>query len=587
MDIELLVLGSGPAGYYCALEAARAGFRTALAEKAELGGTGFRWGCLPVKMGLDACAARCRRGRPAAAGPVGQRPTRRPRLRCRPRASGGGGAAPGRGPARRRGRPAARGGLLPGRPHPGGGRRRVQAGAVVIATGSRPAAPASPGFAPAGLALDGERVLSHADLVRQARAPRSVAIVGADVEGAELACLLAGLGARVHLLEQETEILPGQDRDLAGPVQATLEALGVRLRLGARRSVSGAAAARPRRGGAVVAELAGGQELDVERVLVTGLRAPNLPAGLREAGVACAADRIPVDGQLPHQRPTRLRHRRRQRPVRHGPRRHPAGPAAAAGPARRAAGPCCLPFPAPGPVHDPGDRGGRAAGARAGRRGACPSGCGRVALGRYLAGPVPRAARGLRQGAGRPRRPPAGHLGLRRRTPPSWPRRSGRCWTGGPPWRRCGAACSSTRPWPKASWRRSAGCSPVESLARCCSGRSEWPGGCARRSRPHAATGGSNPAPRRFPARRAVPGPPAFPRNAGWGRPARTRRPRRSSAGRRTPRSAPAVRAASSPRSARAQAWRSAPNTQSQVSRMSSRSSRPRAAAAAGPSRRR
>ena len=57
---ELLVLGSGPAGYYCALEAARAGFRTALAEKAELGGTGFRWGCLPVKMGLDAL----RRGRP-------------------------------------------------------------------------------------------------------------------------------------------------------------------------------------------------------------------------------------------------------------------------------------------------------------------------------------------------------------------------------------------------------------------------------------------------------------------------------------------------------------------------------------------
>jgi dihydrolipoamide dehydrogenase len=62
---ELLVLGSGPAGYYCALQAARAGFRTALAEKAELGGTGFRWGCLPVKMGLDAQ----RQGRPALPGP--------------------------------------------------------------------------------------------------------------------------------------------------------------------------------------------------------------------------------------------------------------------------------------------------------------------------------------------------------------------------------------------------------------------------------------------------------------------------------------------------------------------------------------
>ena len=284
MDTELLVLGSGPAGYYCALEAAQAGFRTALAEMAELGGTGFRWGCLPVKMGLDAM----RRGRAALPSPARLAEVEL-RLEEGLRAAG---VAVLRGEAS----------FLDAHTLAVGG-RRVQAGAVVIATGSRPAAPASPGFAPAGLALDGERVMSHADLLRQWRTPRGearlrrVAIVGANVEGAELACLLAGLGARVNLLEQEAEILPGQDRDLAGPVQATLEALGVRLRLGVR-VVSVGAARRPLPARGAVVGLAGGESLRVERVLLTGLRAPNLPAGLDRAGVACTADRIPVDGRL-------------------------------------------------------------------------------------------------------------------------------------------------------------------------------------------------------------------------------------------------------------------------------------------------
>jgi dihydrolipoamide dehydrogenase len=298
METELLVLGSGPAGWYCALEAARAGFRTALAERAELGGTGFRWGCLPVKMALDglrealppgsARARRRRLPRPALPSPARLAEVER-RLEEGLRAAG---VALLAGEAS----------FLDARTLVVGS-ERIRAEVVVIATGTRPAAPA-------GIELDGERVASHADLVRGGRAPRTVAVVGADVEGVELACLLSGLGARVHLLEQESEILPGQDRDLADPVRETLEALGVRLRLGARVVGAGAAVRSPlaARGEArlrrAAVRLAGGEELAVERVLVTGLRAPNIPAGLREAGVACAEDRIPVDAcfrtSVPH-----------------------------------------------------------------------------------------------------------------------------------------------------------------------------------------------------------------------------------------------------------------------------------------------
>jgi dihydrolipoamide dehydrogenase len=292
VDLELLVLGSGPAGYYCALEAARAGFRTALAEKAELGGTGFRWGCLPVKMGLDELRRALR---------TRSRPIRRPApTRLLPSASR-------LAEVERRleeGLRAAGVALIAGEAsfldaHTlAVGSERVRAEVVVIATGTRPAAPASPGFAPAGIELEGERVASHADLVRLGRAPRSAAIVGADVEGVELACLLAGMGTRTHLLEMAAEILPGQDRDLADPVRETLEGLGVRLRLGAR--VVGTEAA----GRGATVRLAGGETISVERVVVTGLRAPNLPKGLGGTGVAYTEDRIPVDAgfrtSVPH-----------------------------------------------------------------------------------------------------------------------------------------------------------------------------------------------------------------------------------------------------------------------------------------------
>ena len=53
MNCDVVVLGSGPAGLYCALSCAGLGKRAILVERDRLGGTGFRWGCLPVKMMLD------------------------------------------------------------------------------------------------------------------------------------------------------------------------------------------------------------------------------------------------------------------------------------------------------------------------------------------------------------------------------------------------------------------------------------------------------------------------------------------------------------------------------------------------------
>jgi len=49
MTYDLIVIGSGPGGYVAAIRAAQLGMKTAIVEKAELGGVCLNWGCIPTK----------------------------------------------------------------------------------------------------------------------------------------------------------------------------------------------------------------------------------------------------------------------------------------------------------------------------------------------------------------------------------------------------------------------------------------------------------------------------------------------------------------------------------------------------------
>ncbi|MEO0312044.1 MAG: hypothetical protein RIQ89_1701 [Bacteroidota bacterium] len=49
MNYDVIVIGSGPGGYVAAIRASQLGFKTAVVEKAELGGVCLNWGCIPTK----------------------------------------------------------------------------------------------------------------------------------------------------------------------------------------------------------------------------------------------------------------------------------------------------------------------------------------------------------------------------------------------------------------------------------------------------------------------------------------------------------------------------------------------------------
>ncbi|MFO7371150.1 MAG: dihydrolipoyl dehydrogenase [Bacteroidales bacterium] len=46
---DLIVIGSGPGGYVAAIRASQLGMKTAVVEKAEIGGICLNWGCIPTK----------------------------------------------------------------------------------------------------------------------------------------------------------------------------------------------------------------------------------------------------------------------------------------------------------------------------------------------------------------------------------------------------------------------------------------------------------------------------------------------------------------------------------------------------------
>lgn len=49
MKFDLIIIGSGPGGYVAAIRASQLGLKTAVVEKAELGGVCLNWGCIPTK----------------------------------------------------------------------------------------------------------------------------------------------------------------------------------------------------------------------------------------------------------------------------------------------------------------------------------------------------------------------------------------------------------------------------------------------------------------------------------------------------------------------------------------------------------
>ena len=107
----------------------------------------------------------------------------------------------------------------------GGDRRVVQAGQIVIATGSRPARPDHVEF-------DEVRVVDSDGIVSLERVPDTMVVVGAGVIGIEYASMFAALGTRVTVVEKRDRMLEFCDPEVVESLKFHLRDLSVTFRFG-------------------------------------------------------------------------------------------------------------------------------------------------------------------------------------------------------------------------------------------------------------------------------------------------------------------------------------------------------------------
>ncbi len=156
---------------------------------------------------------------------------------------------------------------------PGGERVRLEADAVLLATGARPRVldTARP---------DGQRILSWEQVYDLDTVPERLVVVGSGVTGAEFACAYQALGSEVVLVSSRDHVLPGEDPDAAQVLEDVFERRGMTV---LRRS---RAAAAQRTADGVVVSLADGRTVTGSHCLMAVGSVPNTEGlGLAEAGV--------------------------------------------------------------------------------------------------------------------------------------------------------------------------------------------------------------------------------------------------------------------------------------------------------------
>jgi dihydrolipoamide dehydrogenase len=154
----------------------------------------------------------------------------------------------------------------------------LEAGSIVIATGSRPT-PLR------GVTVDGGRIVDSTGALEFTDVPRHLIVIGAGVIGLELGSVWRRLGAEVTVVEFLDRITPGVDAETARALQRALAKQGVQFRLSSR--VTGAKSSTE--GVAVTVEPAAGgapESLEADRVLLAIGRTPYTEGlGLEEAGI--------------------------------------------------------------------------------------------------------------------------------------------------------------------------------------------------------------------------------------------------------------------------------------------------------------
>jgi dihydrolipoamide dehydrogenase len=277
---DVVVVGTGPGGYVCAIRAAQLGLTVATVEDDRPGGVCLNWGCIPTKallrnaevvhlferaemfgiavesMKADYAAA-VQRSRSVA-----DRMAKGVEFLFRKNKIT---LFPGTGSLKSKNTVEVRG---------MGGVTALEARrAVVLATGSEPKSLS-------GVTIDEKTVISSNGAVRNEAKPKSIVIIGAGAVGVEFADVYRSYGVEVTLLEALPRIVPIEDEEVSAQLTRSLSRRGITIKTGVKVS-----SVKPL-GGGVVVETDGGRFEAQQVLMAVGRVARTKGLGLETLGVA-------------------------------------------------------------------------------------------------------------------------------------------------------------------------------------------------------------------------------------------------------------------------------------------------------------
>ena len=285
-EVDVVVIGMGPAGEEVAGRLAAAGLDVVGVEQELLGGECPYWGCVPTKLMVRASDALAEAGRSVAlAGTITTGSRWDPVVERIVDATDGWDDA----------QAVKRFGLQGGRLRRGRGRLVGPSGvdvdgvvlrarrAVVVATGARPVIPDVPG-------LEGTPFWTNRDAVAARRVPDSLVVLGGGAVGVELAQVFRRFGAIVSVVDPAPRLLGGEEPEAGDLLAQTFADEGIDVR------TSTEVTSAYHDGDRFTLLVSGAEAISDDHLLVATGRRPDLRSlGVASLGLDDSAAQVTVD----------------------------------------------------------------------------------------------------------------------------------------------------------------------------------------------------------------------------------------------------------------------------------------------------
>ncbi len=292
MNFDIIIIGSGPGGYVAAIRASQLGLKTAIIERAELGGICLNWGCIPTKSLLK--SAQVYEYAKHAENYGIEITDAKPNFTKIIERSRGVSAQMSKGVAflfKKNNVTLLQGsGKLKGNKTVEltfeGKTENYTAEHIILATGSRSKELPN-------LKQDGKHIIGYRKALTLEKQPESMIVVGSGAIGTELAYFYNAIGTQVTLVEYMPNIVPIEDKDVSAQLGRSLKKAKIKVMV---KSSVDKVEIKDNKCIATITSKGKEIELEADIVLSAVGIVPNLEnIGIEETGIELENGKIKVD----------------------------------------------------------------------------------------------------------------------------------------------------------------------------------------------------------------------------------------------------------------------------------------------------